>query len=418
MAALRKRWWVVIPVVLLAVAGYLVWDSRTDSFTGPAPTVSASASCGGDAPGALLAFDAATGQQRWSARVGETFSLATTSGAVASLGTDRLRVLDARTGRARWCRSDTDATHALSTASGAVVVTDFPNVVAREASDGSQRWSLRSRADLLTSDGQTVVLGFGSDAGSMVTGIDGRTAAQRWHYRLPATEFSAYELPPLFHGGRPDLTFVHDGVGVVAAGPGQKPIRWQATVLRPIGIHGDVLLGGSLEPTGGVLTRFALEARDAATGAIRWRHSVPGFDAQVIGDLVVVLHQVVPADAPSVELTPEIPQAPRSSRSASVATAYDIGTGQPRWQRRLPFAGQIRAAGELAVVWLAPTKGSLTSGLIALDGRTGRPRWRSSIENPSRTERFHLPDELIGTAYESETNTVVVLVQATEPYRD
>lgn len=424
-----RRKSVVAAAVAVLVVGYVVWDLRTESMTGPDPTVADGDSCGGGAPAAVLAIDAASGKQRWSARVGQSWSLDLTDGTVAASGGGSLRALDVADGRARWCRAFEPRGEVLGAvaADGAFVGSKGNSVVAYRARDGRQLWTRQGTGDWLTSDGEVAVLrrGFASPKGQTTRGLTGSTGEERWVYRTPPASLGLLPAPRFFASPDLGLTYVHDGLGLVAAGPadaGGDGVRWSLPVFRPIGLDGDVLVGGVAESFTEPLTRFGLQAVDRATGTVLWHKSVPGFDARLVGGLVIVLHPTDPRDAPGPDGSrhgSDGPVAPASPESAVIATAYDPVDGRVRWKRRLPFAAQIHAAGKVAIVWVPAGVDTENDGrLIALDPASGDVTWRAELANPARSERFHLGDDVRDVVYDDVRKTLLVLVEAQEPYRD
>ncbi len=137
--------------------------------------------------------------------------------------------------------------------------------------------------------------------------------------------------------------------------------------------------------------RTTLEARDAATGARRWRHSIDGPNLLVApsGDDVVATSvgadgtEVVAAYARSdgrqrwrisvAATNPPVPSATTSHAvyvpaPAGFLTALDARTGRPQW--RVPLERfLVGASGSLVLTWNA-------SMLIALDPANGAERWR------------------------------------------
>ena len=421
----RPGWWWKIGVVIVAVAlggGYLAWDLTTDSLTGPAPSVSASDSCGGGAPSVVLAFKARTGLPQWSARIGEASDLELADDTVTAIGPGGLRTLNVADGSARWC-SDDEPNLEVVAAGNTLVSSRGESVVGRRASDGKRVWTRPGQTDWIGSDGTVAVVqkGFGSDR-QTVRGLDPASGREVWRYTTAGADFALTSQAGSVRADGLGLTFVHDGLGVVAAGATDgegDAARWTSRLFRPIGVSGERVVGGVAESFADPLTRFTLEARTAATGVISWRHSVPGFDARVVNDVIVVINSTDSRDAPDYDgswYTTEGAVAPASRNSRTVATGYDPADGTVRWQRKLPFAAQIHAAGDVAVVWVPVESGNGASRLIALDPATGKVRWRANLPNPSRSEHFDLADQLDAAVYDQATDTLMVLVRAGEPY--
>ncbi|CAN5455118.1 hypothetical protein BH10ACT1_BH10ACT1_21170 [soil metagenome] len=412
----------IVAAVVVLGGGYLAWNGTAESFTGPDPTVSADGSCAGGAPSAVLAFDAETGSPRWSARVGEAWQLELAEGSVTTAGPSGLRTLDVADGRARWCSDDVPVVGVVA-AGGTVISSGGNRVVGRRARDGSRLWSRSGEGDWIESDGTVAVLheGFGGDR-QLVRGLDPASGRQIWRYETPGTQIGLMPLAPFLRADGPGLTFVHDTIGVVAAGAtgdGADAARWEAGLFRPIGVSGDRVVGGVAESFSDPLTRFTLEVRNVSTGAIAWRRSVPGFDSRVVGGTIVVVSSTDRRDAPEYDgtwNTTEAAVSPASSKSRTIATGYDPADGTELWQRRLPFAAQVHAIGDAAMVWIPADDGDSDSRLLALDAASGAVTWRATLSNPSRSRHYHLADQMDAAVYDEATGTVMVLVRAGEPY--
>jgi len=422
------RWLVagVAAAVIGLCVGYVVWDLRTDSLTGPDPTVAPAATCGGGAPTALLAIDAATGHQRWSALVGLAFDIPIAGSTVGIGSYSHLGGLDVGDGHARWCRDlgPADEFDSMVAAGDAFVAGRAAEAGAYRASDGRKIWTRATGSNALSSDGTLAVLADGSGDPPTVRGIDGDTGTQRWAYRDPATSFSTQAPNRLLAATDLGLTYVHDGIGTVAVGPagpdGKVGVRWSLPLFRPIGLSGGLLVGGVGESLTEPLTRFGLEAVDRGTGAVRWKRSVPGFDARVVDGAVIVLQNTDPRDAPGPDGARSYgPITPASSASAAIATAYDPIDGKVLWRRELPFAARIDVVGDLATVWLPAGPDATGNGhLLALDPASGTDVWKVELANPGRSERYHLGDDVTGVGYDPATDTALVLISAREPHRD
>ncbi|HEX2575535.1 MAG TPA: PQQ-binding-like beta-propeller repeat protein [Aquihabitans sp.] len=406
----------VVVVVLALLAAVVWWDLRTDSRTGPDPTVPASASCDGRQPGAVLAVDAATGQIRWSALVGGARSLALADGTLAAVGGGRIRAMRTTDGHARWCREAPKV--ASVAAAGTTIVVDGPSgLTGHRAANGTAIWRRFGRFDWLTADSRQVVVQQGGrphpDGRLITRGIDPGTGAQRWSYRSQPTPFVA-EIFPLLDEPALDLTYVHSGVGVHAAGP--TGVRWEAALFRPIGLAGPDLVGGvALELSLPVL-RFALTSLDPTTGAQRWRREVRGSDARLVGGVVVVLGlrpepPVTLEEASAPDYQSPLPQ-------DSDVVGHRATDGEVLWSAAVPHATQVHQAGGGAVVLWSPGWGTGEPQLIGMRAATGEELWRTDVDNPGASEHYREGDEVLDVEHDPVTGTTFVLVQAQEPHQD
>jgi len=155
-------------------------------------------------------------------------------------------------------------------------------------------------------------------------------------------------------------------VVVVASSPTRRQLRVSAYD-QDTGRHGwthasdaDFIVAYPVRP-GLVIAqqRFATVALDTATGRVRWTAPVPGHDDG--GSSFTQL-----ATSPSVVV-----------QSGLVTTAgLDAGTGRRLWARAFALdAPSAVLTGSVAVLTSSGFGGSTPGGVLAVDARTGVPRW-------------------------------------------
>jgi len=193
-----------------------------------------------------------------------------------------------------------------------------------------------------------VVAAVGRKAASVLEAGDGR---ERWR-ASPRTLFGA----PLIHGGR---LYIGDGSDLVARDLRDGTVLWRHTMLENAKVHfapaarrDVVFLGGG----DGLLT-----ALDAATGSVLW--SVDRSDRwQYLRQLVLTRDGTVLVAGGYEDEVYGLDPA-----DGAILWRFDAGN----------FVNSLLVGGGLVHFW------SPTGWMIALDSRTGRPRWRS------RTHRFN-----------------------------
>lgn len=217
----------------------------------------------GTKSGYLLALDAATGDQRWQADLGDYIvraSPAVADGSVYVGAGFSLVALDASNGKERWrfqTRYAGDSSPAV--VAGTVYVgTQEGYVYAVDAQTGIERWHFE--ADGLVFSSPAVADGsvfFGSDDGNLYA-VDAKSGQQLWRFPTGGEIYSS----PAVSGATVYISSTSHYVYAVDAATGQQ--LWRYGVggdSSPAVVGGTVYLGGD---DGGL---YALDAR---TGKVRW----------------------------------------------------------------------------------------------------------------------------------------------------
>lgn len=335
-----------VNVVALDLAtGRERWRAATELTGGVAAAVRAA---GGavyvEAEGALLAFDAADGVERWRVPGGGTGGGWTVVGDAVYLGlADGVVALDAAGGGERWRGGVASGGRAPAVAEGSVyAASEGGVVVALEAATGAERW--RAALGAAAEGAPTVagglvlvgagpdpggILGLGGDEGS-VRALDAATGEERWRTGFPdltgrlvvARERHRHVLAESYGPSAyaPDYT---GRLAVFDLGTGQE--RWGESAV-------DVSLGWWL---GADVVYVAIgggdvSARDPANGVERWRavETAGATRATEVGDTVVVEGVWVEGRA-----------------EANVFVGCEIATGRERWRVDLAGAAGARIGG-------------------------------------------------------------------------
>lgn len=398
----------VVVVSVTVLAGLVSWwlFAPGDRRTGPDPTVPAVDSCGGDAPGTVVALDADTGSVRWSALVGRADQLLLLADTLVVAGGGALRALAVDGTGARWCR---DVSASGDEANGAVVAGEHVvaaskgGVAAFGGRDGAAVWERSGTWDRLSSTGDHALLSR-RGAGSTTRTTDalaGATGRRAWRHSTAAGRATSTSPTQLVFSPDADLTYLDDD-GAVRAVDGQGVERWMASGLRPVAIvEGFLVTVGSGAAFGDVSRQeLVLVVLDQRTGAEVWRKTVPGFDAVVAGGAIVVADQT---NGTATDL----------SGTDSTVGAYAVADGAERWDVATALAVGVHATGDRVLV---ETAGDDT--MAAVDAGTGRVVWTAHPANPGRSERYHAGDRTLDTAFDPESRTVFVLLAAVVPEGD
>ncbi len=300
-AAFAIRWLfgvaMAAPAVLLAAGPPVVWHAPGEGRGTPA--VDDATVYFTSKRHEVIAFDAATGRERWRRATGEQgdeafgFS-AVVAGSVVAVGDYDLIAFERATGTLRW-RFDPDDGHAagvyLGVVADGVVLTGSPagRMYAVEPESGRARWS-----SLISRDGRTTVFAPIANTNVAVAGfsewtfpnrggvvaVDLKSGSVRWKTRFP--DPSERTLATNFGTGAvlyKDLVIASAGDGLIHAldvvngerrwsidRVGNLPLGWPINPdrdMRPLVVVGDILVSGSLT---GVVIAYDLETRRE-----RWR---------------------------------------------------------------------------------------------------------------------------------------------------
>ncbi|WP_134669420.1 outer membrane protein assembly factor BamB family protein [Halorussus marinus] len=244
--------------------------------------------------GRVDAFDAASGERRWSKEVGRVTGVEAAGGVVyvgVKAGGDSARVLafDARSGERRWNGSVRNLASAMAAADGALYAANG-GLAAIDPADGSVRWQFDDRdgatftivvapGEQLAADGRRVV--YGGNGG--IVALAPADGSVEWR---ADTDFSTNAGPALGDG----TAYVggDNGDGLAALDATSGDVRWTRTFGQSAGVAGirptdrsmlvatgTAGVGGSfgtlyeLDPETGVErreTRFDAPVRGTATG--------------------------------------------------------------------------------------------------------------------------------------------------------
>lgn len=264
--------------------------------------------------GALVAFDARTGEEVWSyetARAGN-FAPAIAGGLAYVLGEDgTLHAVDAATGVRRWTVSvSADTTRGLAAspavAGGAVYVADrLGRMHAFDAKTGDERWSALIGGNYPTGAavaGDTVYVGtFANppldpneppdpvlpEGAQRFYALDIATGSERWAVFLDTQQQSPLRTTPTVAGETVLVTGVgFDGVQILALNTSDGTKRWSVdagdNILVPATWSGETVYVGNADSY--------LYALDLGTGAVKWKAATAGviLTAAYVADGVVV----------------------------------------------------------------------------------------------------------------------------------
>ncbi|MFN0026529.1 MAG: PQQ-binding-like beta-propeller repeat protein [Acidimicrobiales bacterium] len=267
--------------------------------------------------GGLVAFDAASGAPLWqTSGVGEE-AFGINQALVLSSTSSEIRTRSITDGTMAWSWSASQdayfagaALQSAGSGAGVVALNDAGTVVGLDAGSGEVLWRVASGGDAgfppsVSADGQTILQAV-FEGRVLALAADG---TQRWHWQAP--KGAAVAGPPLAHGElvlvRTDPWYGPQGTDqpdpdaaqlvVLRASDGRQ--LWRTPIDFPAGTESynmsdtrDVLFEGGM-----VLIRhpsMRLEAREALTGDVLWRHEAVAAPASrvhlaAIGSVLVVV---------------------------------------------------------------------------------------------------------------------------------
>ena len=205
-----------------------------------------------------------------------------------------------------------------------------------------------------------------------------------------------------------DVSVNEDGAkGAVLAGGvvyvDGKPIDLPGQVVTPPGCPASTpasRLQLTVARSSGLQHRVEVAVCDADSGKRIWAKTVPGYQAEMIDQTVVVSDQ---SNGTGV----------RPSSSQSKLTGYRAADGSVDWQLDLPQSFGLWPAGSGAFLW--------TTGrdpLTFVNVATHQVSWSVNPGNPGRSRKYRDSDDVRQVIYDPATDGIYVLLVAQEPYRD
>jgi outer membrane protein assembly factor BamB/predicted phosphodiesterase len=321
---------------------------------------------------------------------------------LANGNTGGVVALDLITGAIRWRVNTANPIRGGVAITGDTVVTTQLDgvVLGLDAATGAQRWrrelskGLPPQASEVfsapTVDGDSVILGHQL----MLTAVTAKTGASRWTVApIPDAATSQSGAAIAIGGGLAIGSFHRELGGVMAWDLETGRQRWQYMAADSVQINASPTIGtDTIYLVSGATDVVALDF----AGHVRWRSKLEptGFDwgNGSIG---------TPALARGVLLVPTM---------YGELVALDAATGTPKWRfaaepspiRATHYRGAAQPAFAASpivtgdVVWIADAAGILS----ALDVRTGRPRWSTSVGAPVLTGLAASGDWLIVAGYD------------------
>nr|WP_206325843.1 MULTISPECIES: PQQ-binding-like beta-propeller repeat protein [unclassified Streptomyces] len=273
-----------------------------------------------------------------------------------------VHALDTGTGRRQF--KTRDVAWSMAVAQGRIHASDGPTLYALDATDGGERWRLRTDAWVysLKVDRGTVVTG---TRGGGAQGWEASNGAKLWEITGCQTDFETPEAGPAVHG---DTVYVWQDARLKALDARTGVERWS----YPIGDaascgHVPVRVAPAEDGCVYVSAGTRVLSIDIAAGHVRWHFEAPA----------VFLSP--PAFAPGPAVTGG---GVYLADHLGTVYALDATTGQDRWR----IATEQRQSSEPVLVADGNVHVGSGSALYTLDAVTGTPRWR-----------FAAGAELVGT---------------------
>ena len=311
-------------------------------------------------------------------------------------------------------RSETDAEPvAVGRSSDACPAEGAAGLVGLDAATGEVRWTnvvgdsvSKVWAGSAPVDGETHVVVVGEDAS--VRTVVAKTGAVD---RCPdAAKPRPEDLPVPTTIDASGATARDRMAGAVEVVEADGSRRWLADGRELLGASsGGLVVHSDTDPRGieSSPPAFSVEALEPATGAVRWQKDLPGVEAHVTDEHVIVLDQF-----PGLDVVP----GPHTSMMAPDhvrVTAYSLADGHEAWHATIPgLAWEFHAVDGTVFV---PVVGHGLE-LLAIDDRTGKRRWQVPLPEPGRggtaTGFYGVPGIAVADG------VVVAAVQSTEPQED
>jgi outer membrane protein assembly factor BamB len=362
----RRISWVVaaLAATLAGCGGSSTFDGDCEQLGGPA---------------ALVAIAADDGRLLWKRTIGD-IDVTRVGSIVVGIGRSGAAIgVDAGTGEIRWCADFGDIAadpHSVipgfATIGDVAATTVSGAVVAIDVHTGRELW--RTPIDPVE--------------GARVVADDGRFAVGGASVVVATTaDPSTGSLPP------PTVTMgplLDPATGATTNDAGKAEGRDSIT----LDVDQPYLAGRQL-----------MEVRVSLNGTVQWEHQLPGFAAELHEDAVIVIDQTGGSGV--------VAEAHAGVTVDTRVTAYDLVTGEQRWQLALPGTPHRSIqAGRLVIV-------PVGTEMFAIDRASGAIAWRVDHGSPGRGGRYSEPgDYQTATVDPDDPSKVVGVVVAGQPYRD
>lgn len=289
----------------------------------------------GTKSGFLVAFDAATGEERWRADLGGYITRSTpvvADGTVYAASGYAAFAFDVATGRERWRAPIRFAGSASPVVADGMlyVPTQEGNLFAFDVGSGEELWQRRTEGLVFGSAAVADGLVVYGDEGGTVYALDAETGREEWRVEIGGEVAGA---PALADG----IAYVSTAApALVALDAAKGTERWRLDIggAAPPAVRGDLLVLGADDQ--------GLYGVDAGSGSLRWLFPTGG----------------------AMRAAPAIADATIYAASGRSLYAVDAATGEPRWS--FPTGGTIVSSP--AVVGGRVFVGSHDGFLYALTG--------------------------------------------------
>lgn len=352
--------------------------------------------------GLLLAFDVATGKERWRARTPGFFAVEDISNRVVAGrgfpctgGPFRTEAFAASDGTHLWKGPAANSSPSTrggasirggSTRSGIVVVETRHEIQGRDAQTGSLRWRVPIAwpfpiTAAVTSDAVYVPTGNDSQEATGVRALSRKTGETLWTVETGPGFFPPYQLLASSNTVVISLRDYQTDASVTQALNSQDgTARWESDLLPLTVFMNESVVG--LEAARG----SALVVHDAKSGAHLWGRDSDSrqfVDDLSVGTLALIEQQEIPVqEHQGIQITAQ-----------QEITVVEARTGSQLWTAPLA-AGSWVAATANNLVLVETYLSTITATITALDARDGQALWTARL--PSTARNDHLA-ELYGT---------------------